>query len=271
MHLAINGIRYYINKIQNDAEKPDLLLFHGFMGSGRSFQSAVPFLTEYVNPVTVDLLGHGKTEGAKSAKRFTLGQQIVDIKRLIEDIFEAKPFLYGYSMGGRLALRYALTFTQTVRGLILESTNYGPEGRQVIRERKALDEERAQSIEDNFSSFLDKWQKLPLFQSKLPVNEDAIEAYRHIQQQQNPLQMANSLRGFGTAQMPSVKDELSTLHLPVLLVAGKTDLKYVEIMETIHQEMPISKLYIAPNSGHRVHLENPAELTKTIGKFIKST
>jgi 2-succinyl-6-hydroxy-2,4-cyclohexadiene-1-carboxylate synthase len=269
MHLTINGIRYYVNKVQNDPGKPALLFLHGFMGSGQSFKSALPSLAEFVNPVTVDLLGHGKTEGAKSAKRFTIDRQIVDIRILIEEIFEAKPFLYGYSMGGRLALRYALTFTQTVCGLILESVNYGLEDQQAIRERKKLDEKRAQAIENDFYSFLAEWQKLPLFQRNLPADEDSIEAYRHIQQQQKSLQMANSLRGFGTAQMPSVKDDLSTLHVPVLLVAGESDLKYVEIMETTHKEMPLSKLYIAPDAGHRIHLENPEELAKVVEKFIE--
>jgi 2-succinyl-6-hydroxy-2,4-cyclohexadiene-1-carboxylate synthase len=269
MYLAINGARYYIKKYRSDPEKPGLLLFHGFMGSGRSFRTALPYLETFSNPVTVDLLGHGKTEGADSEKLFTIDCQIVDIRRLIERLFETKPFLYGYSMGGRLALRYALTFPQTIRGLILESATYGLDDQQAIHERKKLDEKRAQAIEHNFSSFLDRWQKLPLFQSNLPRNEEAIESYKTIQQQQNPQQMANSLRGFGTAQMPSVKDELSTLHLPVLLLAGKADLKYVEIMKNMHRELPMSELYIAPDAGHRIHLENPEVLSAVIEKFIE--
>jgi 2-succinyl-6-hydroxy-2,4-cyclohexadiene-1-carboxylate synthase len=269
MDLTINGILYHLEKHQKDTKKPDILLLHGFMGSGESFKSTLPFLKEYVNPVTVDLLGHGKTESANSAKRFTLDCQIVDIKRLIEKVFETKPFLYGYSMGGRLALRYALTFPHTICGLVLESATYGLNDQETIRERKQMDEERAQAIENGFSSFLDKWQKLPLFQSNLPTDEERTETYQAIQQQQDPQQMANSLRGFGTAQMPSVKGELSTLHLPVLLLAGKADLKYVEIMENMHRELPISELYIAPDAGHRVHLENPESLAAVIKKFIE--
>src|SRR5690625_268999 len=120
MNLKIREIQYHIKRHQHDRKKPNLLLLDGFMGSGKSFRPAIPLLKEFVNPFTVDLLGHGKTDGAHSAKCFALGQQISDLKLIVSKLFKAPPFLHGYSMGGRLALRYALSFPGTIRGLIIE-------------------------------------------------------------------------------------------------------------------------------------------------------
>jgi 2-succinyl-6-hydroxy-2,4-cyclohexadiene-1-carboxylate synthase len=268
MKLAINGIRYHIKKHQKGVNKPDFLLLHGFMGSGQNFKDALPLLTKFANPVTIDLLGHGETEGADSPERFAVEQQVADLKSLIREIFETPPFLHGYSMGGRLALRYALAYPQTIRGLIIESANYGLEAQNLIKDRKQIDEERAQAIEADFSSFVEEWQTLSIFNSGQPEPKKAAKFYESIQEQQNPKQMANSLRGFGTASMESVKAELSTLNLPVLILAGEGDSKYKEIGCEMHELFRQSTLNIIPNAGHRVHRDQPDAFVMAVKNFM---
>src|SRR5699024_2431516 len=174
----------------------------------------------------------------------------------------------GYSMGGRLALRYALAFPQTIRGLILESTNYGLEDQSDIKERKKIDEERAKAIEADFSTFVEEWQTLPIFKPRNSESENLSVNPKSIQNQQDPKQMANSLRGFGTAQMKSVKDDLSKLTRHVLILAGKSDTKYVKISREMNEWFRQSLLQIIPDAGHRVHIDQPKGFVLAVKKFI---
>lgn len=270
MQLTINGISYFVARQQKDSQKPDLLLLHGFMGSGQSFEPVLPQLEEFVNPVTIDLLGHRKTEGAQTAERFNVGRQIMDIKQIISEIFDTEPFLHGYSMGGRLALRYTLTFPQTIRGLIIESTNYGLDDPQALQKRKQTDEKRASEIETDYSSFVRDWQNLPLFQNKNTKSAKNPDFYQSIQEQQDPKQMANSLRGFGTGQMKSVKESLSKLTCPVLVLAGQADSKYKKIGREMNDLFQQSSFKIIENASHRVHQDQPKAFVSVIKTFIRN-
>jgi len=268
MRIITNGISYFVRIYQKEKNLPNLIFLHGFMGSGKGFEHLMKPLNSFCNPITIDLLGHAKTDGADAPARFAAGQQTADLKDIIHKISEAPPMLYGYSMGGRLALQFTLKNPNTIGGLILESTNYGIEGDLKLHKRKQLDEKRAKAIENDFPSFLNGWERLPLFQSGTSTTVEKISHYQTIQREQDPIQMAYSLRGFGTAAMPSVKEKLKGLKLPMLLLAGQADLKYVKIAQHMHRQLPAGKLSIIPKAGHRIHVQQPEALTIEIKSFI---
>ena len=270
MIIEANAIKYFVEVHQQDTDKPDLVMLHGFMGSGRSFRFNIPLMKSYCNPITIDLLGYGQSDGAQYLDRLNLKYQLSDLQLILKNIPAEKPYVLGYSMGGRLALRYALAYPASISGLVLESTNYGMENQNKIKQRKQLDEKRATAIEQDFKSFLNRWEKLPLFRNEALPNKQK-NHYAAIQRKQNPRQMANSLRGFGTAQMPSAKNKLDRLEPRVLLLAGEHDEKYTNIMEEMHQLIPENTYAIIKGAGHRVHLDKPNLHSKTIKKFITKT
>ncbi len=270
MKLRINGINYYVEEHQVELHKPNIILLHGFMGSGQGFQTVISLLKPFCNPVTIDLLGHGRTDGTNSFHQFEVNKQIEDLHQIITEITKEATLLYGYSMGGRLALRYALKHPESIRALILESTHYGLENEHEMKQRRQLDEKRAKAIEDDFPSFIREWQMLPLFQGGTKPSEKTTNPYPAIQQQQYPEQIANSLRGFGAGQMPSVKNRLSELALPVLLLAGAADEKYTSIACQMHKELPESTISIIPDAGHRVHTDHPQAIVSAVKAFVEN-
>ncbi len=265
MKLDVNDISYFVHIYQQDETKENLILLHGFMGSGRAFESAIEALQAFCNPITIDLLGHGKTEAASSPGRFQSQKQADDLSVIIQKISNEQIFLHGYSMGGRLALQLAQAKPELLKGLILESTNPGMKNKRERNERKRLDEQRAKKIESNFGTFLEEWKLLPLFRSEIDTDED-LKRYDEIQQQQNPQQMAFSLRGFGTGQMSAIN--LEKIEVPVLLLAGEKDEKYVRIMKGMNRRLPKSRLKIISGARHRVHLDKPDAFVNELKEFI---
>ena len=57
--------------------------------------------------------------------------------------------------------------------------------------------------------------------------------------------------------MSTSKHKLSTLALPVLIIAGALDAKYAEIGRQMVAALPTARLEIVPDAGHTVHLEKP--------------
>ena len=266
--IIINGATYAFNIHQQDTSLPSLLMLHGFMGDHRVFDHLIDDLKESCNLITVDLLGHGSSEGVSDPDRYLAKHQIDDLRKLVSQLSDSPLFIYGYSMGGRLALRTALAFPELCSGLILESTNDGIESEKQRKERLKLDKERANQILNDFDHFLENWQELKLFKSGTSTDKILEKKYLKIQHGQDPKALAASLQGFSNGNMKYVRPQLASFNKPVLLLVGNEDEKYVKINDTMAQHFADAKLHKL-NGGHRVHLDNPKELVKHITQFIE--
>lgn len=268
MNIRIRGISYGFTIHQENKDLPSLVLLHGFMGSGQSYDHLISDLKEFCNPITIDLLGHGTTEGAELHYRFSTKEQVADLTKLISEQLHLPLFLYGYSMGGRLTLQLALHRPDLYKGLILESSTFGIEGETERQARQALDAKRSDDLLGNFEGFLHNWKKMPLFESST-ASEQLLDQVDEIQQQQNPLWLANCLQGFGTGTMPCVRSRLAEIAVRVNLIVGEKDSKFVHINRQMEKELPDAELHTVKNAGHRVHLDQPEQLITHLKSFIQ--
>ena len=69
--------------------------------------------------------------------------------------------------------------------------------------------------------------------------------------------LAAALRGLGTGVMPSLWGRLTELTVPVTLVVGDRDAKFLAIAEQMASALPAARLVVAEGAGHAVPLEAP--------------
>lgn len=269
MIIRIRNVSYHFEIFQEKDDLPYLILLHGFMGSGKNFEHLIPELKSFCNPVTIDLLGHGKSEGAELHYRFSTKEQVADLTKLIREQLPIPVYLYGYSMGGRLALQLTLHRPDLYKGFILESSTFGIESESERQARQALDAKRSDDLSGNFKGFLEQWNEMPLFASST-ADTALLEKVKNIQAHQNPFWMANCLQGFGTGTMPCVRDRLSELVIPVLLISGERDSKFVHVNRVMEKEINDAELHVIKNAGHRVHLDEPDALVSVLKSFLES-
>ncbi len=110
---------------------------------------------------------------------------------------------------------------------------------------------------------------MPLFKTST-AEPDLIEKFKTIQAHQNPFWMANCLQGFGTGTMPCVRDRLSELVIPVALITGERDSKFVHLNRVMEKEINDADLHVIKNAGHRVHLDEPDALVSVLKSFLES-
>lgn len=264
----VSGVKYAFDIHQQDTSLPFLLMLHGFMGDSRAFNHLLENFKKFCNPITIDLLGHGQSQKVYDPQRYYEARQVADLKKIINTVLDSPPFIYGYSMGGRLALKTVVSDPDSIQGIILESTNPGITDKQNRTERKAIDVKRAQEIRSNYSGFLENWEKLELFESPLKKDPEISEAYKDMHLQQDPEAIAASLVGFGTGFMEPVTDDKLHFESPVLLLAGSKDHKYIAINKRVETFFSCASNHII-KAGHRVHLDNPPALTKLMNSFIE--
>ena len=265
--ITINDYEYAVTIHQQDESLPYLLMLHGFMGDQRVFSHLIDGLNNFCNPITIDLLGFGKSSKPIAAQNYHEVHQVDALHLLIQKIDASPLFLYGYSMGGRLSLQLISNHSDLCVGLILESANAGIADPQQRKERKKIDTIRAQKIKHNFSQFLAHWKKLDLFKSPNQSNKTLLQQYHKIQAEQSPPALAASLKGFGTGSMSPLHDNLKNIILPTLLIAGSADKKYQHINQYLSKQLP-NATFESIKAGHRVHLDNPDTLIKKLDDFI---
>lgn len=269
MFVRIRDINYHYLQPVEDSPYPILLMLHGFMGAAGSFSHLADELGRFCNPVLIDMIGHGSTDAPDDPERYQLDQQLEDLSELISSRHFSPCYMLGYSMGGRLALRFALDHPAQISGLILESTTYGIENAVEQKERRHLDNKRAESIVRDFRTFVEDWNKMPILRNKAHENDYLFESNEQLQRNQKPAGIANSLIGFGTGTMDSVKQRLPELNVPTLLIAGQKDKKYTDLALEMHGLLPASQVRVHPKAGHRVHLDQPDWYLTCIREFLE--
>lgn len=265
--IHVNGIGFYIRLM---GRGDPLILLHGFTGSSKSWLPHMHTYKHEVACVAVDLIGHGGTDAPSNPERYRMELCLTDLARLLDLMGIDRAHVLGYSMGGRVALAFALTYPQRVRSLIIESAGPGIEDADERRARIRADEGWAELIEQQgLDAFVSHWEEQPLFNTQNALTESARNELRVQRHGNNALGLINSLRGLGTGSQPSYWNRLNTLRAPTLLISGAHDVKYCEMARRMSTFIPDAHHALVPDVGHTVHLENPAEFDRIVLHFIR--
>jgi 2-succinyl-6-hydroxy-2,4-cyclohexadiene-1-carboxylate synthase len=266
MQIRINDIS--LNVEQAGAGQP-LLLLHGFTGSAASWAALIHSLPPDIRAIAPDLIGHGRSDSPPDAGRYRMQRCVADLLALLDALQIERADVLGYSMGGRVALHLAAAAPDRVGALVLESSSPGIAEATERQARVVADQALADSIaREGLAAFVERWERLPLFASQATLPEDT-RARLHAQRLlNNPLGLANSLRGMGAGEQEPLWDRLATLNIPTLLIAGELDAKYRALADQMAAMLPSARSVIVPGAGHTVHLEQPQLFAKNVIEFL---
>jgi len=265
MKLDVNGVSYHVEIINADQQET-IVFLHGFTGSTKSWQPVIEGWND-VKIVLIDLIGHGETDCPEEIEHYRMQRQVEDLDALFAQLGLEGLTLIGYSMGGRTALAYACNFPERLKGLVLESASPGLRTDEEQQERQTRDEGLAQRIAaGGITNFVDRWENIPLFNSQKSLSEPVKQAIREERLAQNPIGLANSLKGMGTGAQESYWELLKNLETPVLLVTGQLDGKFRAIAEEMAELLP-DAVHKTIEGGHAIHVEKPAEFATIVREY----
>jgi 2-succinyl-6-hydroxy-2,4-cyclohexadiene-1-carboxylate synthase len=225
---------------------------HGFTQSKNSAHQFRSILTGSYEVLTIDLPGHGENAAATA----TLDESA----DLLAETLPDEPFILGgYSLGGRVALHFALRHPERLRHLVVLSATPGIAGAAERDVRRQRDEELAARIEMiGVDAFLDEWLAQPMFRS-LP--KDALE---RAARSSNASGLADSLRHAGTGTQRDLTGPLRALSVATSILAGTNDVKFVGEAARLQGAIPTSISALVENAGHAAHLERPQQVVELL-------
>lgn len=234
-----------------------LVLLHGFGGTHRAWDPVLPELDhERYNPIVPDLRGHGTKAHVRP----------ISFDGCMDDVLAAAPdrfVLCGYSMGGRIAQKVALAAPERVSRLVLVATSAGIPDPDVRAARIAEDRALADEVEDmTVEEFVTRWQAQPIFVGTPP---EAARFWGDDLARNDPAALAEALRTIGGGAMEPFWDRVGELTMPVTIVVGERDEKFVRFArEEYVPRIPHAEVHVIDGVGHGIPREAPRELAALI-------
>jgi 2-succinyl-6-hydroxy-2,4-cyclohexadiene-1-carboxylate synthase len=204
------------------------------------------------------ITGHGPEPDLTSE---CFDDELARLGALIGATTDSPAHLIGYSQGARLALGFALRFPRQVAHIDLIGVNPGLESEVERASRKRWEDELISQLDSRgLDSFLEDWERLPLFASQDRLPETARESQNRIRRSHTAAGLAHALRVLGLSRMRNYWSELVRVDCSVRVICGERDEKFRRIAERISNSLVGAELSILPDVGHNPLIEAPDRL-----------
>lgn len=124
-YASVNGLSLYY-EIHGTGGQPLVLLHGAYMTIDSAFGKILPTLAATRQVIAVELQGHGRT--ADIDRPLTYEHMADDTAALLRELGIQSADIFGYSMGGGVALQVAIRHREFVRKLVIASATYNSEG-----------------------------------------------------------------------------------------------------------------------------------------------
>lgn len=228
-----------------------LVLLHGFTGSAADWEPVLGGLSTGRQVITVEHRGHGRSTNTGDAATYRFDQLVTDFAS-VADALALPPFdLLGHSMGGIVAMRYALRHGDRLRSLVLMDTGAaasppGPSqdwmrgGFGVAADRGLM------AVYDLIAPFLGEGDEADRARAVMRQNYESMDV------------VAFLTLGEELLTHESVLPQLAGLALPTTVMVGEDDRGLRAESDALAATIPGAVLEVIADAGHSPQADQPA-------------
>jgi 3-oxoadipate enol-lactonase len=239
-----------------------LVLVHGLADDHRAWRRTLPDLMLHRRVYLYDLRGHGQT--TLGSPHGNLRQLSNDLLQFLDAIHLEQVDIAGFSLGGTVAMRFAIDFPLDVRGLVLVATSsrVGHAAADWYRQRV----EMVESGDPKLRETLDR-DAADVYAESPEELEEALMIRR--QSTADPRGYGNACAAMAALNAAPLDPELGRITVPTLIIASEKDRHCPpKAAEIIAAGIKGSRLQIMPDAGHPIPVEKPRELAGSINSFL---
>ena len=229
---------------------PSLLFLHGALGSREQFAPLLPLLGESLRPHLLDFEGHGAQAGR--GRPFRIEHFAENVAEYLEREAAAvggPVRIFGYSMGGYVALHLARTRPQLVERVMTLGTKFLWRPEHAAREIALLDAARIR-------------EKVPHFAHALAERHTA-SGWEDVLDR-----TAEMMRALGE-RAPLGPPELAEISQRVRIAVGDRDtVVSVEESTGVYRGLPLAELQVLPATPHALEKVSWTRLARAVREFF---
>ena len=240
-----------------------LVLLHAFPLSRRMWEAQLAAWSHRFRIIAPDWRGFG--ESPPGDEEFTMESCADDLQQLLQHLKVKETIvLLGLSMGGYIAFEFLRKYQDQLRGLILAATQPIADSEP---SRKARYETAELVQKEGTGPLAGKLIPRLLGKTTLETKPDVVERVRSLIQSNSPQGIAKACYGLACRRDSSAL--LDQIQIPTLVLAGSEDAIVPRAQaESLHQNIPSSRLTSVDESGHLINLEQPGKFQDAVLSFL---
>lgn len=221
-----------------------LILLHGALGDVTIFEPLKEELSRYFTIHTPLFSGHGNSELPEDG--VTIEKYTEELKEFIQKENLNNVYVFGHSMGGYVALCYALENPGNLNSIMTLGTKFNWTEEQAVKESKMLNPD--------------------VIEEKVPKYAELLEVQHGLKWKELLPAIAEMM--VGLAKNPPLKGKVSTINIPVQIMVGDKD-HMVTLEESIkvYRSLPNAKLAVLPDTKHPMDKVRPNLLLNLMKNF----
>lgn len=260
-YVAVDGARLYYE--QAGSGMPVVLIHGGFLDH-RMWDGQFDLVAERYRAIRYDVRAHGRSH----SDSVPFADQD-DLRQLLDALAVPRAVIVGLSMGGRIAVDFALTDPDRVAGLLLVGSGlsgFEPRSDEIARYLQDLRSAAQVSFPAIFETFAHWWCDGPY---REPSDVDSVVRGRVLEM------LAGSEQRWLYAPLereldPPAIRRLEEIDIPTLAVVGTLDVPDIDqIAHLIDQQVPGAERVYIPDVAHMVNMEKPAEFNRVLLEFLE--
>ncbi|MEJ0103413.1 MAG: alpha/beta fold hydrolase [Bacteroidota bacterium] len=260
-YLTCNGISVYYEIY---GEGQPTLLISGLGGDRTFWQPSIEKFAAKFQIILFDTRGIGRTDAPEGPYSIDLFAD--DLASLMEGLHIESAHILGYSMGGNIALKFALKYPEKIKKLIVAASCAALNAQIRLYVDAILEVYEGGISTKQMFSLVAPW----LFSAEF-LNKPGNAAYLQYDENDPEQQPLYAWKSQYLAQREfDITRELQNIDLPVLILAGEQDLfANLHDAKILHEGIPGSLLQVIPRAGHLFNYEMPDEFhSLTIDFFV---
>lgn len=254
----VNGTRIHFE--QAGAGHP-LILLHGLGLSLHMWDDQFASFANHYHVVRYDLRGFGQSLPAAPASF----SHVEDLKSLLDHFEIQRAHILGLSLGGRIALDFALMYPEFIERLVLVDPALG--GYRFTENWYALMAAIMRHGKDgDIAAAKRLWLAHPLFEM-IRAQTGSRQRFEQIAGSDPGWHWLH--QGFEQSLNPSAAKRLHEVSAPTLVVVGERDLPdFQAIADLLHKNIAHAEKVVLTGAGHMTNMEAPERLNEIVLRFL---
>lgn len=247
-------------KVEGSGET--LVFIHGLSDSLLYWEVLAAGLKNDYQIVRFDLPGHGESE--LGSEEMTIDSYVNDLAALLDGLDINDVNLIGFSLGGAIALDFALKYPDKVDSLVIMSSFY-----KVDEHLEGVFNQLKNALSISFEEFYDLILPMVLCPNVIDDNHEELEMLKEITSKAANVEAY--IKAIDAGMDFNVEKDLLRINVPTLVLAGKyDDITLLDSQEELQRRIKNSKLIVFDDVKHNLLIgKNNDEILDILKKFYK--
>lgn len=266
-HVVANGVSLFL---EERGAGPPLLFLHAYPMGRQMWDPQVPFFAgRGFRVLWYDCRGFGGSEAPEDLSEYSQETSVEDLGALLRGLGIARAALCGLSMGGSIALHFALRHPETVSALAVCDTGAGSEDPAAFAATVVGWAEQAER--GGMPAYLEALLAHPIF-AAFAARGAPEAAVLHRLIGNHPAHGVACTARRTLARRPPIyalAERLQGLKVPTLVLVGERDQPCLATSRFMAENIPGAEYVLLRGTGHFTNLEAPDEFNQVLLAFLE--